>query len=168
MVLHGLGVGVIGMGCIDEMGVRATGEPALAGLDRDMHPQVSFDVDCLDPRYRAGEGPAVPAGSTYREARLCMEVIADTRRVGSLEVVQFNLVLDVRNQTAVAQVSLVASLFSKSTRVRRPIAGPALGLVGSRTVKGRRIASEGHSRRQAPAGGAGMARVDLLIFISNV
>lgn len=110
----------------------------------------------------------MPGGSTYRKARLCMEVIGDTRLVGSLDVVQFNPVLDVLNQAAVAQVSLVASLFSESTLLRRQIAGPALGVVGSRTVKGRRIAREGQSRRQAPAGGTGMARVDLLIFISNV
>lgn len=54
MVLHELGVGVIGMGCIDEMGVRASREQALAGLERDMHPQVSFDVECLDPDIAPG------------------------------------------------------------------------------------------------------------------
>ena len=47
-----------------------------------------------------------------------MEMIADTGRLGSLDVVELNPALDVRNQTAEVAVELIESLFGKSTLVR--------------------------------------------------
>ena len=117
--LHELAVEVFDMRYIDEMGMRQTMEQALAGLDRDTHLHVSFDVDFLDPDIAPGVGTLVPGGPTYREAQLCMEMIADTRLVGSLDVVELNPALDVRNETALLAVSLLESLFGKSTLVRR-------------------------------------------------
>ena len=66
---------------IDEMGMRHTMEQALAGVDDDTHLHVSFDVDFLDPDIAPGVGTTVPGGPTYREAQLCMEMIADTGRL---------------------------------------------------------------------------------------
>ena len=63
-------------------------------------------------------------GPTYREAQLCMEMIADTRRLGSLDIVELNPAFDVRNKTAALAVDLVESLFGKSTLVRRPVWKP--------------------------------------------
>jgi arginase len=54
-----------------------------------------------------------------------MEMIADTRRLGSLDIVELNPAFDVRNKTAELAVDLVESLFGKSTLVRRPIWKPA-------------------------------------------
>jgi arginase len=130
--LHELAVEVFDMRYIDEMGMRQTMEQALTGLDRDTHLHVSFDVDFLDPDIAPGVGTVVPGGPTYREAQLCMEMIADTRRVGSLDVVELNPALDVRNATAVLAVSLLESLFGKSTLVRRQTAAPALDVVGKK------------------------------------
>jgi arginase len=130
--LHELAVEVFDMRYIDEMGMRQTMEQALAGLDRDTHLHVSFDVDFLDPDIAPGVGTVVPGGPTYREAQLCMEMIADTRRVGSLDVVELNPALDVRNATAVLAVSLLESLFGKGTLVRRQSAAPALDVVGKK------------------------------------
>ncbi len=141
--VHELGVEVFDMRYIDEMGMRATMKQALAGLDRDTHLHVSFDVDFLDPDIAPGVGTTVPGGPTYREAQLCMEMIADTHLVGSLDVVELNPALDVRNATAVLAVSLLESLFGKSTLVRREIARPALDVVGPRAAKGRRTARQG-------------------------
>lgn len=135
--VHELGVEVFDMRYIDEMGMRKTMEEALAGLDRDTHLHVSFDVDFLDPDIAPGVGTTVPGGPTYREAQLCMEMIADTRLVGSLDVVELNPALDVRNETAVLAVSLLESLFGKSTLVRRQVPRPALDVVGPRPRKGR-------------------------------
>ncbi len=137
--VHELGVEVFDMRYIDEMGMRQAMEQALAGLDRDTHLHVSFDVDFLDPDIAPGVGTTVPGGPTYREAQLCMEMIADTRLVGSLDVVELNPALDVRNETAVLAVSLLESLFGKSTLVRRQGSRPALGVVGagSRAAKGK-------------------------------
>jgi arginase len=132
--VHELAVEVFDMRYIDEMGMRQTMEHALAGLDRDTHLHVSFDVDFLDPDIAPGVGTVVPGGPTYREAQLCMEMIADTRLVGSLDVVELNPALDVRNETAVLAVSLLESLFGKSTLVRRQITAPPLDLVVNKRV----------------------------------
>jgi arginase len=119
--LHQQGLDVFDMRYIDEMGMRATMEQALAGLDRDTHLHVSFDVDFLDPEIAPGVGTRVPGGPTYREAQLCMEMIADTHRLASLDVVELNPAFDVHNKTAVLAVDLIESLFGKSTLVRRPV-----------------------------------------------
>jgi len=93
----------------------------LAGLDGDTHLHVSFDVDFLDPDIAPGVGTQVRGGPTYREAQLCMEMIADTRRLASLDVVELNPAFDVCNRTAKLAVDLIESLFGKSTLVRRPV-----------------------------------------------
>ena len=119
--VHEQGLDVFDMRYIDEMGMRATMEQALAGLDSDTHLHVSFDVDFLDPEIAPGVGTQVPGGPTYREAQLCMEMIADTRRLASLDVVELNPAFDVHNKTAALAVDLIESLFGKSTLVRRPV-----------------------------------------------
>jgi arginase len=118
------GLDVFDMRYIDEMGMRQTMELALADLDEDTHLHVSFDVDFLDPDIAPGVGTTVAGGPTYREAQLCMEMIADTRRLGSLDIVELNPAFDVRNKTAELAVDLVESLFGKSTLVRRPVWRP--------------------------------------------
>jgi arginase len=119
--VHEKGLDVFDMRYIDEMGMRQTMEQALAGMDRDTHLHVSFDVDFLEPEIAPGVGTTVPGGPTYREAQLCMEMIADTHRLASLDVVELNPAFDVRNKTAVLAVDLIESLFGKSTLVRRPV-----------------------------------------------
>ena len=119
--VHEQGLEVFDMRFIDEMGMRATMEQALAGLDGDTHLHLSFDVDFLDPEIAPGVGTQVPGGPTYREAQLCMEMIADTRRLWSPDVVELNPAFDVHNKTAALAVDLIESLFGKSTLVRRPV-----------------------------------------------
>ncbi|MBC7941835.1 MAG: arginase [Chitinophagaceae bacterium] len=116
--VHEMGLEVFDMRFIDEMGMRHTMELALATLDANTHLHVSFDVDFLDPPIAPGVGTLVPGGPTYREAQLCMEMIADTGRLASLDVMELNPALDVRNQTAVLAVDLIESLFGKSTLMR--------------------------------------------------
>jgi arginase len=111
-------VDVYDMRYIDEVGMKRTMEAALEGLDADTHLHVSFDVDFLDPSIAPGVGTTVPGGPNYREAQLVMEMIADTRLMGSLDIVELNPVLDRRNRTAKLTVDLVESLFGKSTLMR--------------------------------------------------
>lgn len=115
---------VFDMRYIDEMGVRRAMELALADIDANTHLHVSFNVDFLDPEIAPGVGTTVPGGPSYREAQLCMEMIADTGRLASLDVVELNPALDVRNKTATLAVDLIESLFGKSTLMRRPAAAP--------------------------------------------
>ena len=88
-------------------------------MDANTHLHVSFDVDFLDPDIAPGVCTTVPGGPTYREAQLCMEMIADSGRLGSLDVVELNPAYDVRNRTAVVAVDLIESLFGKSTLMRK-------------------------------------------------
>jgi arginase len=116
--VHEVGLEVFDMRYIDEMGMRHTMELALATLDANTHLHVSFDVDFLEPDIAPGVGTTVPGGPTYREAQLCMEMIADTGRLASLDVMELNPALDIRNQTAELAVDLIESLFGKSTLMR--------------------------------------------------
>ena len=113
-----VGLEVFDMRYVDEMGMLATMKQALAGIDQNTHVHVSFDVDFLDPEIAPGVGTTVHGGPTYREAQLCMEMIADTEQLGSLDVMELNPALDVRNRTAVVALDLIESLFGKSTLMR--------------------------------------------------
>ena len=117
-LVHELGLEVFDMRYIDEMGMRHVMEQALVQMDDDVHLHVSLDADFLDPSIAPGVGTAVQGGPTYREAQLCMEMIADSGRLASLDIVEINSAQDVRNQTAVLMVDLVESLVGKSTLMR--------------------------------------------------
>ena len=117
--VHEAGLEVFDMRYIDEMGMRHTMELALATIDANTHLHVSFDVDFLDADIAPGVGTTVKGGPTYREAQLCMEMIADTGALASLDVMELNPALDVRNRTAEIAVDLIESLFGKSTLMRR-------------------------------------------------
>jgi arginase len=112
------GIDVYDMRYIDENSMKQTLLAALDGVDENTHLHVSFDVDFLDPGIAPGVGTTVPGGPNYREAQLVMEMIADSRRLGSLDIVELNPVLDNHNQTAELVVDLVESLFGKSTLMR--------------------------------------------------
>ena len=114
--LHG--IDVYDMRYIDENGMKRTMEAALHGVNADTHLHVSFDVDFLDPGIAPGVGTTVPGGPNYREAQLAMEMIADSGRLASLDLVELNPVLDNGNATAELVVDLVESLFGKSTLMR--------------------------------------------------
>ncbi|HJY41175.1 MAG TPA: arginase, partial [Steroidobacteraceae bacterium] len=116
--VHEQGLEVFDMRYIDEWGMKHTMQQALSGLDAETHLHVSFDVDFLDPDIAPGVGTTIPGGPTYREAQLCMEMIADTGRLSSLDVMELNPALDVRNKTAQLAVDLIESLFGKSTLMR--------------------------------------------------
>jgi arginase len=113
-----MGIEVFDMRYIDEMSMRHAMELALAVMDANTHLHVSLDVDFLDPDIAPGVGTTVRGGPTYREAQLCMEMIADTGRLASIDVVELNPAFDIRNRTAELAVDLVESLFGKSTLMR--------------------------------------------------
>ena len=113
-----LGLSVYDMRHIDEHGMRHTMTEVLADIDDDTHLHVSFDLDCLDPMEAPGVGTGVRGGPTYREMQLCMEMIADTGQLRSLDVVEINPALDVRNRTAELAVDFIQSLFGASTLAR--------------------------------------------------
>jgi arginase len=108
------GVGAFTMRDIDERGMRAVMEEAIERATRDtagLH--VSFDLDAIDPEHAPGVGTASPGGLSYREAHLAMEMLADTGKVLSAELVEVNPIFDERNATARLGVELMASLLGK-------------------------------------------------------
>jgi arginase len=145
--VHEQGLEVFDMRSVDELGVRQVMDMALADLDANTHLHVSFDVDFLDPEIAPGVGTTVPGGPSYREAQLCMEMIADTGAMGSLDVVELNPALDVRNGTARLAVDLIESLFGKSTLIRRRFSEQA------RHPLSQKINERAYGREQAAASG---------------
>ena len=113
--LYEQGVEVFDMRFLDEIGMRRAMVRALAGVDQDTHVHLSLDLDFVDPEIAPGVGTPVRGGPTYREAHLCMEMLADTGRLVSVDLVELNPALDIRNSTAELAVDLVESLFGKST-----------------------------------------------------
>jgi arginase len=108
------GLNVYTMRQIDERGLRAVMQEAIALADRDTAGFcVSLDMDFVDPTEAPGVGTPVKGGATYREAHLVMEMIADARRMLSLEIVEINPVIDVANKTAHLAVELALSALGK-------------------------------------------------------
>jgi arginase len=124
-LVHEVGLDIYDMRYIDEVGMRTAMREALEGVDEHTHLHVSFDVDFLDPTIAPGVGTTVRGGPNYREAQLCMEMIADTGRLASLDVVELNPAFDDHNRTAELAVDLIESLFGKSTLMRA--SGSGLG-----------------------------------------
>ncbi len=112
--VRGTGVHPFTMRDIDERGLRAVISEAIeivtagtAGF------HLSFDMDAVDPREAPGVGTPVRGGITYREAHLAMELIGDSGRMTSLEIVEVNPVLDEANRTALLAVELATSALGK-------------------------------------------------------
>jgi arginase len=71
-------------------------------------------MDALDPVEAPGVGTPVAGGITYREAHLLMEILADSRKLASMDLVEINPILDVANKTAKLAVELTLSALGKS------------------------------------------------------
>ncbi|HVY61778.1 MAG TPA: arginase [Planctomycetota bacterium] len=109
-----LGVRTFTMREIDEVGLRAVMQEAITIASAETAGfHVSLDVDWMDPSDAPGVGTPVWGGATYREGHLAMELIADTGKMLSMEVVEVNPVLDHENETAVLAAELILSAFGK-------------------------------------------------------
>lgn len=108
------GVHVLTMREVDEQGMRAVMEKSLA-LARQGTAGfvVSWDMDVVDPVEAPGVGTPVRGGVTFREAHLAMEMIADSKSMLALELVEINPIIDVHNATAILAVGLVTSALGK-------------------------------------------------------
>ena len=98
---------------IDERGMRSVMEECIGLVGGCDWLHVSFDMDALDPSHAPGTGTPVEGGLTLREAHLAMEMLADTGRVRSIEVVETNPILDNGNRTGQLAAGLIASCLGK-------------------------------------------------------
>ena len=109
------GVHVFTIKDIDRDGIASVAERALAFASSNtggVH--VSFDMDVCDPSIAPGVGTPVKGGLDYREAHLLMEMVADSKRLTALDVVEVNPTLDVRNGTAELGTELALSALGKN------------------------------------------------------
>lgn len=112
--LAGTGVFVCDMRAIDENGIAVLLRRFLDRVEAaDGMIHVSLDVDFLDPAIAPGVGTTVPGGATFREAHLAMEMLHDSGRVSSLDLVELNPFLDERGRTALLMADLAASLMGR-------------------------------------------------------
>lgn len=108
------GVHVFTMKDIDRDGIAKVAERALVLASTDtggVH--VSFDLDVCDPAIAPGVGTPVKGGFDYREAHMIMEMVADSRRLVALDMVEVNPTLDIRNTTAEFATELALSALGK-------------------------------------------------------
>lgn len=113
-LLRQAGVSVRTMTDIDRRGMDAITREAIdlatAGTD---HLHVSFDMDVVDPSEAPGVGTPIPGGITYREAHLAMELVAESGKLASLDLVEVNPILDRENRTAHLATELALSAVGK-------------------------------------------------------
>lgn len=107
------GLHVYTMRDVDELGLSEVARRILAHFAHLDHIHVSLDLDSCDPRIAPGVGTPVNGGFNYREAHLLMEILADSGKVRTVDIVEINPILDDQNQTANIAVELVASLFGQ-------------------------------------------------------
>jgi arginase len=94
---------------IDRVGVERSLREALEFLAGASFLHVSFDLDAVDPMFAPGVGTPVRGGLSYREAHLALELVAESSRLDSLELVELNPILDRENETGQLAVELAAS-----------------------------------------------------------
>lgn len=114
LMLRESGMHIFTMREIDELGIREVVRRALdlaCAHTQALH--VSFDMDFVDPQYAPGVGTPCPGGPTYREAHLAMEMIADSGRLTSLDMVEVNPIFDEHNRTSGLAVELILSSLGK-------------------------------------------------------
>jgi arginase len=75
---------------------------------------VTFDIDMIDPRFAPGSGTLVRGGTTYREAHLALEIIAERGGMRSFEIVEVNPMLDQSNITVELACELILSALGKT------------------------------------------------------
>ncbi len=109
------GIHVFTMKDIDRDGIAKVAERALAlALDGTGGVHISFDMDVCDPAIAPGVGTPVKGGLDYREAHMVMEMVADSRRLVALDLVEVNPTLDIRNTTAEFATELALSALGKN------------------------------------------------------
>jgi arginase len=114
-VIRASGIHVFTMKDVDREGIARVAERAIALAAADtggIH--VSFDLDVCDPTFAPGVGTPVKGGLDYREAHMLMELVADSRKLVALDLVEVNPTLDIRNATAEFATELALSALGKN------------------------------------------------------
>jgi arginase len=68
---------------------------------------LSLDMDAIDPEYAPGTGTPVPNGMTLRETYLAVELVRKSGKLLSMDVVEVNPLLDIKNKTGILASDLI-------------------------------------------------------------
>ena len=99
---------------IDRLGIAEVMERAISLASRGTGGfHVSYDLDVCDPTVAPGVGTPVKGGLSYREAHVVMEMAAESGKLTSLDLVEVNPTLDIRNTTAELGTELALSALGK-------------------------------------------------------
>lgn len=105
---------VFTMSDIDRRGISYVMQQAIEIAGANNGPiHLSLDMDSLDPHEAPGVGTPVRGGLSYREAHFAMEMISESQRMVSMDVVEVNSILDHENTTAQLAVELILSALGK-------------------------------------------------------
>lgn len=108
------GMNVFSMSEIDRRGMFDVMKEAIAiASEGTVGIHLSFDVDAITPEYAPGTGTPVPDGITAREAFLAVEMLADSGKLISMDLVEVNPILDERNKTAKMASELIQLAMGK-------------------------------------------------------
>jgi arginase len=113
VLLKNSGCTIFTMREVDEIGIRAVLTRTLKQFSHLDRIHISLDLDVMDPLDAPGVGTPSQGGLTYREGQLIMEILADTKKLHSVDIMEINPILDIQNRTAQMAVNLISSLFGK-------------------------------------------------------
>ena len=100
---------------VDDCGLASIMGEAIAVATKDTEAiHVSFDLDAIDPTYAPGVSTPVMGGLTYREAHLILEMLHETGKICSLDLVELNPIRDTANKTALLAAELIESVLGKT------------------------------------------------------
>jgi arginase len=114
-ICKSIGIRYFTMREIDEKGMSKVMTEAIAVATngtKGIH--LSFDLDAIEPLYAPGVSTPVTGGLSYREAHLCLEMIADSKKLLSMDFVEVNPMADIHHKTAKLTVDLILSALGKS------------------------------------------------------
>ncbi|MEX1375854.1 MAG: arginase [Eubacteriales bacterium] len=105
---------VFTMADIDAIGIKGVMDKALEIVKNGTEGyHLSFDMDAVTPEEAPGVGTPVRGGLTFRESHLIAEMIAEDKKLLSMDFVEFNPMLDMKNQTGQLTISLIAAVMGK-------------------------------------------------------
>jgi arginase len=114
-LLGNIGANIFTLFDIERMGIVQVMNDTLQTLsERCDLIHVSLDVDVLDPLIAPGTGILSKGGLSYREISYIMETLGRNNMVSSMDIIEVNPLLDIKNQTAELAIELLLAALGGS------------------------------------------------------
>jgi arginase len=114
-ILRKSGISYFTMRAIDEKGMFSVMEQAISVASKGTDGiHVSFDIDAIDPMFAPGVSTPVSGGLDIRESHLILEMLFETKKVCSMDLVELNPLRDVDSKATNLAIDLILSALGKS------------------------------------------------------